>query len=400
MLRRLFSTAPFLRPEEYVQSINFTTTDDIKMPLFQVIDVEGNVIPGAEQYADIEKGTLNKMMKTMLTSEIFDEVFVEEQTLGQISFYLTNWGEEALHAGSVAALDPDDMIFCQYREVGGFFYRGFSIDEAVHGCYCNELDNHKGRMMPIHYGTSDLNIHSISSPLGTQISHAAGVGYSFRFRKQPLVSTVYLGDGSASEGDASVALNFAATRLAQTLFICRNNQYAISTPIENQYKGLIASRGVAFGMPSIRVDGNDFLAMYHATKAAREKILTDETPAFLEALTYRLGGHSTNDDPNRYIDKEERSYHAQFKPIDRCAAYMQKHDLIDFDMAEFKAETKKKIQDLRDLGREVSYGKWDSFFDDVYDELPPNIAEQKEELRQHLEEYKDWYKNLGKFKLR
>lgn len=134
-------------------------------------------------------------------------------------------------------------------------------------------------------------------------------------------------------------------------------------------------------MPSIRVDGNDFLAMYHATKAAREKILSEETPIFLEALTYRLGGHSTNDDPNRYIEKDERSYHAQFKPTDRSVAYMQKNDLIDFDLAEFKAQTKKKIQDLRDLGREVSHGKWDSFFDDVYDEMPPNIAEQKEELK-------------------
>ena len=134
-------------------------------------------------------------------------------------------------------------------------------------------------------------------------------------------------------------------------------------------------------MPSVRVDGNDFLAMYHATKAARNKILTEETPAFIEAMTYRLGGHSTNDDPNRYIKKGEREYHQQYNPIDRCTAYMKKHDLLDFDIDEYRAENKKHIQELRDMGREVSFGKWDSFFEDVYDELPPNIAEQREELR-------------------
>jgi 2-oxoisovalerate dehydrogenase E1 component alpha subunit len=127
-------------------------------------------------------------------------------------------------------------------------------------------------------------------------------------------------------------------------------------------------------MPSIRVDGNDVFAVYHAAKMAKKTIIEEETPILIEAFSYRLNGHSTNDDPSRYIDPEERKYHQARKPIARTEAFMKKHDLLDFDLDEFKDGIKKMVYEARDVGRNVSYGQWSSFFDDVYDEMPQHIA--------------------------
>jgi 2-oxoisovalerate dehydrogenase E1 component alpha subunit len=213
-----------------------------------------------------------------------------------------------------------------------------------------------------------------------------------KLRKEANICVVYFGDGAASEGDASVALNFAAVRKSRTLFYCRNNRYAISTPLSEQFVGTsIAIRGVAFGMPALKFDGNDFLATYAATSAAREKILKEETPVFLEAMTYRLAGHSTNDDPDRYIDHEERAHHKLRNPIDRTINYLKKHDLLDFDVDEFNSITRKEVLAARKLGRAGKYGSWDQVFEDVYDEPTAPLLEQREELRIHLEKHWDKY---------
>ena len=160
--------------------------------------------------------------------------------------------------------------------------------------------------MPIHYGSRDLNIVTVSSPLCTQVPQASGAGYNFRIRGDDRIAVTYFGEGAASEGDFHSALNFAATLRSQTLFYCRNNMYAISTPIDDQYAGDgIVVRGVAYGMPSIRVDGNDLIAIYHATKKARELILKEKRPVLIEAISYRVGDHSTSDFSQRYRDEEE-----------------------------------------------------------------------------------------------
>jgi 2-oxoisovalerate dehydrogenase E1 component alpha subunit len=150
--------------------------------------------------------------------------------------------------------------------------------------------------MPIHYGSKEHNIVTVSSPLCTQVPQASGAGYQYRIKGQDRIAVTYFGDGSASEGDFHSALNFAATLRSQTLFYCRNNMYAISTPVDDQYAGDgIAVRGVAYGMPSIRVDGNDLFAIYAATKAAREIIIKEQRPVLIEAISYRIGDHSTSD---------------------------------------------------------------------------------------------------------
>lgn len=188
--------------------------------------------------------------------------------------------------------------------------------------------------MPIHYGSSELNIATVSSPLCTQVPQASGAGYKFRINNEDRIAVTYFGEGAASEGDFHAALNFAATLKCQTLFFCRNNMYAISTPIDDQYKGDgIAIRGLSYGVPTIRVDGNDILAIHQAVKTARELIVTEKRPAMIEAISYRVGDHSTSDFSQRYRDEEEMKKWKELltkfsNPITRFESYLLSKQLI------------------------------------------------------------------------
>lgn len=175
---------------------------------------------------------------------------------------MSSFGEGACIVGSAAALDKEDWVYTQYREQGAHVWRGFTIDQVINQCIGNSMDQGKGRQMPIHYGSKELHNITVSSPLTTQVPQAAGTGYAFRTAGESKVCAVYLGEGAASEGDFPTALNFAATLRSQTLFLCRNNKYAISTPSTDQYvsDGVI-SRAIAYGIASSRVDGNDAVAV-------------------------------------------------------------------------------------------------------------------------------------------
>lgn len=201
----------------------------------------------------------------------------------------------------------------------------------------NHLDNGKGRQMPVHYGSRELNICTVSSPLGTQIPNASGAGYNYRIRGDPRIAVTYFGEGAASEGDFHAALNFASTLRCQTLFICRNNGYAISTPIDDQYAGDgISPRGTSYGIPTIRVDGNDILAVSIATQQARKMILENKQPALIETMSYRGGDHSSSDASANYRNEKEmtkwKSYLEQIgNPIARFENFLVERKIIDQD---------------------------------------------------------------------
>jgi 2-oxoisovalerate dehydrogenase E1 component alpha subunit len=201
---------------------------------------------------------------------------------------MTAFGEEATHVGSAAAIDFGDLVYGQYRETGVLLWRGFTLSELMNQCYGNHLDYGKGRQMPVHYGAKHLNFHTISSPLATQMPQASGAAYALKRAGSGQCVVCYFGDGAASEGDAHAALNFAATLSCPVIFFCRNNGYAISTPTSEQYRGDgIVSRGPGYGIESVRVDGNDMLAVYNVTKLAREFCLKENRPFLIEAMTYR-----------------------------------------------------------------------------------------------------------------
>lgn len=249
------------------------------------MDRNGVVINEADD-PKLSKETLIKMYKDMTKLNVMDRILYESQRQGRISFYMTNYGEEATHIGSAAALSLDDVVYGQYREAGVLMWRGFTFSQFMNQCYGNIHDAGKGRQMPVHYGSKQLNFITISSPLTTQVPQAVGAAYALKGKNRVVIC--YFGDGAASEGDAHAALNFAATLECPIIFFCRNNGYAISTPTAEQYKGDgIAARGPGYGIDTLRVDGNDVFAVYNATSLAKKHCLENNKPVLIEAMTYR-----------------------------------------------------------------------------------------------------------------
>lgn len=323
-----------------------------------------------------------------------DSIFYDAQRQGRISFYMTSYGEEAIHVGSAAALNDQDIIFAQYREAGILMWRGFSLEKFADQCFSNSDDNGKGRQMPVHYGSSALNYQTISSPLATQIPQAAGAAYGLKLSGKNRIATCYFGEGAASEGDFHAALNFASTRDCPVLFFCRNNGFAISTPIVDQFRGDgIASRANGYGMPSIRVDGNDVWAVYDATLKARELIRKEGRPVLIEAMSYRQGHHSTSDDSTRYREVAEiKQWKESADPITRMKLFLldqgwwteeQDTNLKDIERANVlkaleKAERKAKPP-------------LSSMFEDVYDVKPRHLQEQENAMLAHVAKYPNEY---------
>ncbi|KAI9306172.1 thiamine diphosphate-binding protein [Cunninghamella echinulata] len=322
-----------------------------------------------------------------------DGILYEAQRQGRISFYMTHYGEEAT-IGTAAALQPSDVILGQYREAFMLVYRGFTIEEFVNQCFSNELDYGKGRQMPIHYGSKKLNFQTISSPLGTQIPQSAGAAYALKLSGKDAVSICFFGEGAASEGDFHAGLNMAATLNCPTIFFCRNNGFAISTPSSEQYRGDgIASRGIGYGIDTIRVDGNDIWAVYNATKAAREIAVKEKRPILIESMTYRIGHHSTSDDSTKYRDRKEVEERAQFdNPMTRLRRYLEQKQWWDQEKDDaWRKDIKKQVLSHFSEAEKKKKPSIDLLFTDVYDELTPNLIRQKQELDELIKKYPEYY---------
>ncbi|KAJ3027220.1 UNVERIFIED_CONTAM: hypothetical protein HDU68_004223 [Siphonaria sp. JEL0065] len=359
------------------------------IPTFRVLDIEGKVIVKGRD-PELSNETLLKMYRVMVNLNQMDIILYDAQRQGRISFYMTHYGEEATLLGTAAALTDDDVFFGQYREVGFLLYRGLTLQQCMHQYYGNEKDLGKGRQMPIHHGSKALNIQTISSPLGTQIPQAAGSAYALKREGKDACVICFFGDGSASEGDFHAGLNIAATTEAPVIFFCRNNGYAISTPAREQYRGDgIASRGHGYGIHTIRVDGNDVLAVYAATKEARRIAVQEQKPVLIEALTYRVSHHSTSDDSSAYRSKKEVSdWTSQDNPINRFRKYLESKDLWS-DAQEQQVRKEARAEILKAFSRAEGLKKpaISNLFTDVYDDMPWNLVEQKEKLEALMEKY-------------
>jgi 2-oxoisovalerate dehydrogenase E1 component alpha subunit len=367
-----------------------------KFKCFRVMDSNGDIINPV--YENIPKDVALRIFATMVKIRECDARFNAAQREGKISFYMTSHGEEASSAASTAALSDDDVIYPQYREASCLLYRGFTIQEMANQLAGNKMDYGKGRQMPVHYGSNKLNYHTVSSPLCTQVPQASGAGYFFRIKGMNKVSATYFGDGAASEGDFHAALNFASTLRSQTLFFCRNNMYAISTPVDDQYNGDgIAIRGIAYGIPSIRVDGNDVFAVYNAVKEARNIIINEKTPVLVESMSYREGDHSTSDFSKAYRNDEEMKKWTEYlesigSPIKRFYNYLLKKNWItDDEYNGIQLKAKEEVRESLKQSLLVQKPSIRSLFEDVYDEVPKHLEEQYEHLKQHLDKHGDKY---------
>lgn len=383
----------------FSDSLVFKDGKDSTFPVFQQLDQEGKLRDGASLPFSVEQGV--EMMKIMIRSTAYDDVLQTMQRQGRISFYCTNYGEEATSVGSAAALYDKDMIWPQYRELGMFLWRGLTAQEIADQNIGNEGDRSKGRNLQVHYCMLEKNIQTVHAVLGTHIPQAPGAGYAYKIDKEDRVSVAYFGDGAASEGDALTALNFASVYGSQTLFICRNNGYSISTGVEDQYGGDgIAARGPAFGIPSIRVDGNDLIAVYVATKEARRRCVEEKTPILLELMTYRVGDHTTSDDSSAYRkeSKEEVNALREVGPIPRWRKYLQSQGAWDAEQEKAVFDgSKAEMLDAIKKGEAKKKPPLREMFTDIYTELPWNLEEQAAYAEQHCREYPEDY-NMGKYR--
>lgn len=317
-------------------------------------------------------------LKTMIKTRIVDERMIILQRQGIITFAMSSLGEEACAVGSAAALDLGDWMYPQYREAGILFWRGFSIENYVHHMFGDAKDLILGRQMPNHFGSRELNVVPVSSPIGTKIPHAAGSAYAMLLQKDPHVSICYFGEGATSEGDFHVGLNFAAVRKAPCLFFCRNNGYAISTPVEKQFASDgVAPKGEGYGMPGLRIDGNDFFAVYDAVLSAREYALDGNGPVLIEAMTYRMGPHSTSDDPTRYRKEEELEKWKDKCPVVTLKKYLEEKNLWNLELEEsWKVEINQEIDAAITSAQNTPKPPRESLIKDVYFAIPETLQKQ------------------------
>ncbi|KAJ7303951.1 hypothetical protein JRQ81_011466 [Phrynocephalus forsythii] len=273
-------------------------------------------------------------------------------------------------------------------------HRGYPLDLFMAQCYGNASDPGKGRQMPVHYGCKDLHFVTISSPLATQIPQAVGSAYAIKRENGNRIVICYFGEGAASEGDAHAGFNFAATLECPIIFFCRNNGYAISTPTSEQYRGDgIAARGPGYGIHSIRVDGNDVFAVYNATKEARRRAVAENQPFLIEAMTYRIGHHSTSDDSSAYRSVDEVNYwDKQDHPISRLRHYMVGRGWWDEEQEKiWRKKSRKRVMEAFEEAERKLKPQPQLLFSDVYTETPWHIRKQQESLERHLKQYGEHY---------
>ncbi|KAL6808291.1 thiamine diphosphate-binding protein [Trichoderma sp. SZMC 28015] len=396
-----FVSFPGALKSSFTSSLKFETPESYTaLPTYRVVDQNGQVVDPSFS-PDISDEAVIKLYKDMLYISIMDLIMFDAQRQGRLSFYMVSAGEEAVSVGTSSVLDKDDPVFCQYREQGLFKERGFTTEQFMSQLFANRNDNGRGRNMPIHYGCKPLNIHTVSSPLATQLPQASGAAYALKLQRlqdpssKPRVAAVFFGEGAASEGDFHAALNIAATRSCPVVFICRNNGFAISTPTLDQYRGDgIASRGIGYGIDTIRIDGNDIWAVREATKKAREMALQDGgKPVLIEAMTYRVSHHSTSDDSFAYRARVEvEDWKRRDNPITRLRKWMEAKGCWD------EAKEKEARDSLRkELLKGFSEAEREkkppigSMFEDVYESLTPDLKEQMGQLKELLETYPEEY---------
>lgn len=363
----------------------------VDIPMLQRLSPDGEVV--GDTNVTMPREIAERIYQTMSYIRILDERMVAAQRQGRISFYLASTGEEAASVASAAALEPQDMIMSQYREQGALAWRGYRTEQFMNQMFSNQEDPNKGRQMPIHYGDKPLNFMTISSPLGTQIPQAAGYAYGQKLEGVDAVTICYFGEGAASEGDFHAGLNMAAVLNCPVIFFCRNNGYAISTPAEEQFAGDgIASRGIGYGVKTIRVDGNDPIAIYEATQQARKIALSQTCPVLIEAMSYRLAAHSTSDDPTGYRSKDEEEKWRAKDPIARMKAWLLSQGWLD--ESAFDKHLEQQRQDVLaalKTAEKIPVNELKYIIEDVYDTPPWHLKEQLEELEAHVRLYPQHY---------
>lgn len=344
---------------------------------YSVLDFKGN-LDKDETLPELSNDELLNLYKTMLFSRIIDERALSYQRQGRMLTYAPNTGQEATQIGSAYAMAEGDWLVPAFRELGAMLIRGVPLKNIYLYWYGNEWGSH----MP-----EGVNVLPTSIPIASQYQHAAGIGMANNIKGEDRVVVTYVGDGGTSHGDFHEALNFAGVFNAPVVFIIQNNQYAISTPREKQTKSeTLAQKAIAYGIPGVLVDGNDIFAMYNASKAAIDRARKGEGPTLIEAHTYRLGAHTTSDDPTIYREDIEVEEWKEKDPVTRFRHYLEKEGILT---KEWEDKTTEELdQEVKDVFHSLendSEYKIEDIFNYQYETMPPQLEEQLEEYKKFVE---------------
>jgi pyruvate dehydrogenase E1 component alpha subunit len=342
----------------------------------EVLDTAPDADPG------LAPDKLLEIYRCMVTLRAFDARCLNLNRQGRIHFFAPSIGQEGAIVGSASALDAEDWAFPTYREAGVLLTRGLSIRSMMDQIYGNATDLTKGRQMPNHWASKKLRVVSISSPIATQIPQAAGLAYSQKLKKERGCTIVYFGDGATSEGDFHAGMNFAGVWKAPCVFFCQNNQWAITVPLEKQTASeSIAIKAKAYGFEGVRIDGNDVLGVHRAVTAALDKARSGGGPTLIEALTYRMGPHSTSDDPRRYRPEDVVEPWKQKDPLARFERRLREMALLDDAKIEaVAAHAKDEIHHAIEEAEKAGPPGPDTVFEDVYGKPTPILERQHAEL--------------------
>jgi pyruvate dehydrogenase E1 component alpha subunit len=346
--------------------------------LLRVLRDDGTAPPVLGLSSDI----LLRGYREMRRLRLIDARMILLQRQGRVGFYGACTGQEAVPIGAALALEPSDWVFPALREQSVMLVRGFPLPAFIAQVFGNSGDVLKGRQMPSHHSGRAVNQVSWSSCIGPQIPQAVGAAWAMKIRKASSIAVGFLGDGATSEPDFHAALNFAGVYKTPCVFICQNNHWSISVPVARQTASVtLAIKGRAYGIPSVRIDGNDLLAVYKSVHEGAARARRGEGPTFIEAVTYRIGAHSTSDDPTRYRSDAEVALWQKKDPLERLRRHVVSLGLTDDAKdagldAELNLEIAAAVKAVEDLPAPARA----TLFEDVYESLPWNLTEQMEDL--------------------
>jgi pyruvate dehydrogenase E1 component alpha subunit len=322
------------------------------------------------------------LYRTMLATRAFDATCMKLQRSGRIGFSVPNLGIEACSVGAASALKSSDWIFPSYRDYGMALYHGAPVLNMMNHMFGNGEDAARGRQMPAHFTFVDpIHFVSISSPIGTHLPQAVGAAHAAQLRGEDTAVLVSFGDGGTSSLGFHSALNFAGVWKSPVVFLCQNNGWAISCPSSEQTASEgYAVKASAYGIPGVAVDGNDVLAMHRAVADAVERARNGEGPTLVEAITYRMGGHSSSDDPRKYVPEAEIAGWRERDPIELFEKYLAARDLWSEELREkLQAEVQTEVEEAARQAERNGAPTLDTLVRDVYEEVPPHLRRQGRE---------------------
>jgi 2-oxoisovalerate dehydrogenase E1 component alpha subunit len=372
------------RPDAGVAASEIT---DLAWSMVRVLDAQNRAVGPWNPRLDAE--TLRKALKLMVLTRAFDDRMFRAQRQGKTSFYMKCTGEEAIAIAQALALDRGDMCFPSYRQQGLLIARGYPLVDMMCQIYSNERDPLKGRQLPIMYSSREYGFFTISGNLGTQFDQAVGWAMASAYKRDDRIAAAWIGEGATAEGDFHSALTFAAVYRAPVILNIVNNQWAISSfqGIAGGELTTFAARAIGYGLPGLRVDGNDFLAVYAATQWAVERARANLGATVIELYTYRAEGHSTSDDPSRYRPVDEGKCWPLGDPLARLKAHLialgewneEQHSQAETEAAEQVRAANTEAASCGTLG-EGRIASARTMFEDVYKDVPPHLVRQRQQM--------------------